>query len=290
MVNPNWTSEWFDYNHVAVSNNYLYVGTNVFTVATDFFRRNVIFRLPLDSLKDGSQLEYDSFAGQGNFSLRCVQGAKETMYFACHETTGQLRVFTWPESATSVSSTTVNITPWKEHQSGLYSAKGPDGREWLSRVDGRITAAWVAGGVIGFAWTANKEGSERPFPYVRVVRLAEATKVLIDEPDIWNRSYAFAYPAAAPNKRGDVGIALCRGGGSIHPGHVVGAWNPAANSWELKGTRSGTHGPSDSKWGDYVDIKPFSGNGLSWLANGFVLRDGPSRTNVEPRLVQFYRR
>ena len=98
------------------------------------------------------------------------------------------------------------------------------------------------------------------------------------------------YPATCPNKRGDVGIVLCRGGGTIHPSHVVGAWNPDTSSWELRGTRNGTHGPSDSKWGDYLDIKSFSGNGLSWVANGFVLSGGNTRTSVEPRLVQFYRR
>ena len=38
-VNSSWTGEWFDYNHVATSDNYLYVGTNVFTAADDKFTR-----------------------------------------------------------------------------------------------------------------------------------------------------------------------------------------------------------------------------------------------------------
>jgi hypothetical protein len=287
-VNASWAGEWFDYNHVATSNNFLYVGSNMFTVTNDNFTRGVILRLPLDPLVDGSLLNYSFFAGQGNFSMRCVQGAADTMYFASHDTTSRLRLFTWPENTGTVSSTTVNVTSWRDNRLNAYSAPGPDGNEWLSRSDGRITGGWVADGVIGFAWSANKEGNERPFPFVRVVRIAEAAKALIDEPDIWNRNYAFAYPAVCPNKRGDVGITLCRGGGSIHPSHVVGAWNPTNASWELKGTRNGTHGPDDFKWGDYIDIKQFSGNGLSWIANGFVLRDGPNRTTVEPRVVQFY--
>lgn len=287
QVNPNWTGEWFDYNHLATSNNFLYLGTNMFKVTGNDFTRHVIFRFPLDPLVDGSLLSYSYFSGEGKFSIRCVQGATDTMYFACHETTSQLRVYSWPENSTKVTSTLVDVTKW---QRGNYSAPGPDGNEWLSRTDDRITGAWVANGVIGFAWSANRDGNDRPFPFVRVVRLVEANKILIDEPDIWNSKYAFAYPATCPNKRGDVGIALCRGGGPIHPSHVVGAFNPDTLSWELKGTRNGTHGPDDFKWGDYVDIKQFSGNGLSWVANGFVLRDGPNRRNIEPRLVQFYRR
>jgi hypothetical protein len=289
-VNAGWAGQWFDYNHVATSNNYLYVGSNVFTVTGDSFTRCLLLRFPLDALQAGSQLTYSYFSAENNFSLRCVQGARDTMYFAAHNTTSQLRLFSWPENSATVSSTNVNVTLWQDNQQRRYAAPGPDGNDWLSRCDGRITGAWVANGVIGFAWSANREAGERPFPFVRVVRLAEASKVVIDEPDIWNRTYGFAYPAVCPNKRGDVGLTLCRGGGSIHPGHVVGAWNQAQMKWELTATRNGTHGPDDGKWGDYLGISQYSGNGMSWLANGFVLRNGSGRTSIEPRLVQFYRR
>ncbi len=36
-VNQNWAGEWFDYNHIATSKNFLYVGTNVFTASSDAF-------------------------------------------------------------------------------------------------------------------------------------------------------------------------------------------------------------------------------------------------------------
>jgi hypothetical protein len=73
----------------------------------------------------------------------------------------------------SVSATTVNVTAW----SGVhpYSARCPDGRDWLARIDGRITAVWLAGGEIGFAWSSNRTAA-RPWPFVRVVRIDEASK------------------------------------------------------------------------------------------------------------------
>jgi hypothetical protein len=52
-------------------------------------------------------------------------------------------------------------------------------------------------------WSANRKAN-RPYPYVRVVRLDETMKAVVDEPDIWSAGYAFAYPDAYPNEEGDV--------------------------------------------------------------------------------------
>ena len=91
-VNPGWNLEWFDYNHAATSNNFLYVGSNVFTTTTDQFTRSVIFRFPLDPLADGTALNYSHFSTTNNFSLRCTQGATDVMYFASHNSFSQVSV------------------------------------------------------------------------------------------------------------------------------------------------------------------------------------------------------
>ena len=147
----------------------------------------------------------------------------------------------------------------------------------------------MANGVITFAWTANKSGN-RPYPHVRVVRIDEENMDLINEPDIWSRDYAFAYPDLSPNRRGIVGISLLRGGGDVHLGHVVGVRDDDRSVWDLKATQNGTDGPADGKCGDYVDCAPYMGRGYlgnSWYASGFTLQGGGSRSNVEPRVVQF---
>ena len=283
-VNSNWDGEWFDYNHAATSDNFLYVGSNVFTATTDIFTRSVLFRFPLDALANGTTLNYSYYSTVNNFSLRCVQGARDIMYFGSHNDTSQIRVFSWPENSNSVTSSDVNVSQWSSNLN--YSATGPDNNNWLSRCDPRITGAWVAKGVIGFAWSANRINN-RPFPHIRVVRIDEATKSVIDEPDIWNQNYAFAYPALCPNARGDVGISLFRGGGTIHPGHVVGTRKAGGSTWHLKATRNGTNGPNDGKWGDYLDICQYSDRGYSWYASGFTLQGGGNRTAIEPRVVRF---
>ncbi len=119
------------------------------------------------------------------------------------------------------------------------------------------------------------------------MRLDETSRGVIDEPDIWHPTYAYAYPDACPNDRGDVGISLFRGGGSRYPGHVVGVMGSGSTSWTLLGTRDGTSGPADSKWGDYVACRRHSPDGLTWLASGFTLQGGNTRDAVEPRVVHF---
>jgi hypothetical protein len=135
-------------------------------------------------------------------------------------------------------------------------------------------------------WSANRKDA-RPFPYVRVVQLDEATKGVVREPDIWNSRYAFAYPDACPNETGEVGITVFRGGGGEFAGHVVGFWDGNASKWRLRVTRKGTNGPNDGKWGDYLTCRRHSPNAQTWVAVGFTLQGGGARTDVEPRYVHF---
>ena len=283
-VNAAWSNEWFDYNHAALSNNYLYVGSNVFRTTDDIWTRSVVLRLPLDALANGTALNYNYFQSTENFSLRCVQGARDVMYFSSHNNQRQIRLFSWPENNPRVSQQDVNISRWND---GQYSAPSSDGKNWLGRCDGRMTGGWVGNGTIGFAWSANRIDTSRPLPYVKVVRLNEQSKAVIDEPDIWNPNFGYAYPDISPNDRGDVGISLFRGGGSFFPSHVIGVWDDASRQWKLQIAKSGTNSPTDGKWGDYLGCRRHAPNGLTWLAAGYTLQGGGDRSNIEPRVVHF---
>jgi hypothetical protein len=284
QVDNTWTNLWFDYPDLGLSNDYLYMTTNVFTV-DGLFDRAAVFRFPLDQLGPGGTLDYDVWSTTQNGSLRCALGARDTMYFASHNRLDQIRVWTWPESA-QLSVNDVNVSAWNQ---GDYVAVGPDNRNWLSRADGRITGAWVGNGLLGFMWTANSRGS-RPNPHIRVVLLREDNKQLVSEPDIWSSALTYAYPAACPNDRGHVGITLFRSSSSVPPSHVVGILDDLSSpGWSLQGTRDGTNGPSDEKWGDYLSCRRHSPDGLTWIASGFTLQGGTARRNVEPRVVHFGR-
>lgn len=286
-INPAWSQEWFDYNHCSYSDNFLYVGTNMFAGATDRFTRAVMFRIPFTAFAPNAQLSVQHFTTTTNFSLRCVQGASTVMYFGSHEGSlaNKLRIFRWPDNAAQVTSKVVPITAW--NGASPYGPVGPGNSNWIGRCDGRITAAWLANGRLGFMWSANKQGSARPFPFVRVVRISEATLSLIDQPDIWNGNFAFAYPDAAPNQSGDIGITLFAGGGTSHPAHFIGVRTAAGATWNLAKIATSTHSPTQNKWGDYLTCRRDHPNAAHWVASGYSLQGGGEIVNIEPHFVRF---
>jgi hypothetical protein len=286
-INPLWKNQWLDYNHAALSDNFLYIGTNVFNT-NDTFTRCIVIRIPLDKLETGQNISYDFFESKTDFSLRCVQGATNIMYFAAHgnsSSNNRLRVYAWPENSLNVKKTDISITPWSAADS--HTSKCPDGTNWLKRTDYRITGAWLSKGVLGFMWTADKRGTDRPHPHVRVVRINAADMKRLDEPDIWSPDHAYAYPDAYPNAKADVGITLFLGGGQKNPAHVVGIFDEVAKKWRLKIAVQGTNGPLDSKWGDYIAIRPYAPGKTEWIAGAYTLQGGKTTDNVAVHAVRF---
>jgi hypothetical protein len=274
-----WSSEWFDYPDLELSDNFLYLTTNSFE--DEDWRRAVVFRFSLDELAASGELTYRHWSTTENFSLRCVSGATDTMHFASHNSLSQVRVFSWPEGDDGPSFRDVDVSAWS---AGSYVASGPDGTNWLQRCDSRITGAWVADANIGLAWTANRRGP-RPYPYVRVVEIGAE---VVDR-DIWSADYAYAYPGLAPNLQGELGVTLFRGGNAVSPSHLVGVWDDAGEGWQLQVTASGTNGPADDKWGDYLACRRALPDASSWLATGYTLEGGGERTDAVPRVVVFRR-
>jgi hypothetical protein len=279
-LDQSWTNMWFDYPDMATTDDNLYVSFNAFV--GNGWKRAFVFRFPLATLASGASLGYRWWTTTTNGSLRLTRGARHTMYFGSHNSLSQIRVFQWPDAATAVTSTNVNVHAWK---GGPYSAPGPDGHNWLGRLDQRITGAWVGSGTIGFMWSANTDPSH-PKPYIRVVRMNETTKAVVNEPDIWSQTAAWAYPAAAANGQGQVGLSAFYGGGPRHPSHVVGAGT--GTSWATVFTRIGTNGPVDNAWGDYLSCLAHQNNSTHWVASGYTLQGGSDRSKIEPRYVEFH--
>ena len=281
-LNPAWTTMWFDYPDAACSNNNLFVTFNAFV--GNAWQRAFVFRFPLATLAAGTALGYNWWTTVNNGSLRLSQGAGSTMHFGSHNSQNQIRVFDWPDASASLTWHDVNVRAWT---GGPYSS-GPaaGGVNWLGRIDPRITGAWVGGGQIGFMWTASSDAGH-PFPYVRVCRMNDTTKALVDEPDIWSGQGAWAYPAAAPNSAGQVGVSAFYGGGANHhPAHAVGVRR--ANAWDMQLTAASTNDPATPAWGDYLWCVAHPTATTHWLASGYTLRGGSARTNVEPRYVEFH--
>src|SRR2546430_12593789 len=109
---------------------------------------------------------------------------------------------------------------------------------------------------MGFAWTASRAVNLR-FPHVRVAVLNKDTKALVEEPHIYSRDFAYAYPAAAPNSMGEVAIVLDFGGDTVNPSCAIGVLTKrgtAKSRWILATSAAGHAFPPDNNWEDLLTL------------------------------------
>ena len=271
---------WFDYPDAATSSNHLYITFNAFSTGGSWLRA-FAFKLPLNTLRDGTSLGYQWWSTTTHGSLRLTQGAQSSMFFGSHNGGRQLRIFGWPDTSNSIGTIDVTVRTLEcravlrarprrgglADQDGLqdYRCLGERNSRWLSLDRRRPHGASNA--------------------VLKGALVDTATRALVEEPEIWNSSSAFAYPAACPNASGVPGVSLFFGGGPRHPSHVVGFRDGA--EWRLVVTRAGTNGPPNGAWGDYLSCRRFAPGSSEWVASGYTLQGGTNRQNIEPQYVQF---
>jgi hypothetical protein len=282
-IDPNWTAVWFDYPDLVESDKFLLLSFNLFTVSGDRWQRAVVMRFSMEELKRKGSLTRQGWSTDQFGSLRFAKGAQSTVYFASlNNSAPELEAFKWADNQTQVTQSTVDVTDWSFQN---YVSTCPDGGAWLNRVDDRITAGWLNDDSLGFAWSAAADG-EHPHPFVRVVRMNPNSFEVIDEPDLWSSDLAWAYPAIAPNRRGDVGVSVFCGGATRFPTHALG-WLQPDGVWDLELGSSSSNAPRNGVWGDYVDIQPDPSRKTYWYASGFVLDGGSGRNHIVTKVVSF---
>lgn len=281
-LSPSWSGQWFDYPDLAVSKDHLWISLNLF--AGQQWKRAVVVRYPLRQLSRARPVDRRHWSTTTVGSLRFTAGADRAMWFAGTVAyRGVLKLFRWDDAADDVTGWDVRVTPWNDRD---YSSVCPDGTNWLHRLDDRITGAWRSGGRLGFLWSAGR-ATGRPHPFVRGAVVDETSLALVSEPDLWSANGAWAYPAAAPNRRGEIGLAAFYGGPPAFPTFSVGAWHEQQREWRTAAVAASTHSPPDRSWGDYITVRPHVRRPTSWVASGFSLQGGSSRRHIEPEVVTF---
>ena len=153
-----------------------------------------------------------------------TQNARATMYWAGHNTTKSMRVFSWPDSSGSYSWNDVDNTSYTNTGSS-YTSESPDSQYWLDprpKTDNVVGAAVKQSlGALGgppppdqlwFAWNAGRD-SNFSQPYVRMLFVDNQAFKNVGEFETWNSDYAFAYPALAVNSvTSEVAMSLIWGG------------------------------------------------------------------------------
>lgn len=282
---------FLDYPDIAVGENMLYVTTNAFRGRDEVF--SVVVRMPIEGFRTGS-VTADVFVTAENFSCRVAQNCGTTAFFAAHEDTSTLRVFTWEEEEPEPTFIDVPVARWV----GLdgYISRTPDGKRWLDRADPRITGATRVGEEVWFAWGVDAGGaSRRPHPHGRIAKINTSTMRLVEDMDLWLPDNAICFAALATNANDEVGVSYMVGGPTKHPTHVVGILTGTRSEViSATGARSPLKRPGTGKfeWGDYLTVRPLSPDGRLFAATGFTLArtSGPGNNkDATPRYVTFGR-
>jgi hypothetical protein len=282
---------WLDFPQMQASANYLYFTSNVFTAVGDSFYGAVVVRIPLSQLDSGSSLTFNYLTVTGSYgSIMPVNGAtaegtragRTTMYFAAVYSSTSIVVLTWPESSTSVTINTVSGLATTSF--ATYACPGPGGLDPCTRASGRMQTGWITDSELGLMWTSAQNGASRPYPYIRVAILNPSTLAVISQPDIFNTTSAWLYPAMSVNERGHLAGTADYLGGTQYP--TIAAVirddlspDPSASGWEayaIAGSTAGTPG----RYGDYNGSMPHEKYPKTWLAAGHTQVGGSDNASA----------
>ena len=264
-----------DYNDMALSNDFLYVASNVFD-SGGLWARSSIIRMSLDSLASCGSIGISYATDAAYFTFKPVQGATTTMYWGSDGggTPGSsFRLYSWVDGAGSYSwyDRAVPAFIYYSRDGGQDCGGGPVAN-WCQYADSRVLGGYVARGIVGFSFNA-KQDAAHPFPYTRVVRFNETTKNYVAATDYWTSAFAIQFMSWAPNGRGNLGATFAFGGGNAST-----YWFPGSAQLILDDhgqTINYVPGGSNAcasggiyRWGDYLTIRPAHPGDLAWVATG----------------------
>jgi hypothetical protein len=288
---PNGTG--FDYPDMSVGNNYLYLSWDAgFGCPTGCTQGFQVARILLSEIQAGGTIGIgftNPADGRMAWGAHISQNTLDEVFWAGHNNNSSMRVFTLAEDSNSYFWRDVGISSWP---TGGLSSTTPDGQDWLTKLrdfpGNSVHGLTRVGSSLWFAWSV---GTNENFqqPHVEMVTLNRQNDFdKIQQVQIWNNDYAFAYPALSTNFcTSEVGLSLEYGGNGNYENHVIGFWGDFV-VYITTGSDVGT-----TRYGDYVTIRqepPTEDNpGNLFSAFGYGLNSIATGTQTDVRYVLFGR-
>jgi hypothetical protein len=131
-----------------------------------------------------------------------------------------------------------------------------------------------------------------------MARFDLSTMNLVDEPDVWNPNYAWAYSAAGIDADGNLGLSLYRIGGGEFPRARVALVDDidtdidSLNVHGIVTSDAGTAGSTKNplgRWGDYAAVRPYGDCPNTFAGAVHSQQGGTLDANSEHRFVWFGR-
>jgi CARDB len=286
------TKSFFDFNRMSSTGKFLYVVTDVRTLTHKSGGAEII-RLSLSHLDDGDcRFSWRAWNVKKETSLAPVEHAGSTMFFAAHENSDkdgdELRIYSLADTSTKLTSVVRDVHNYAAVSRNLGKCPSPDGDDPCQRFGDNQTVGFHAGNSVGWLWTAT-EDKRFPFPQVRVAVFRTSSLKLVQEHTIWNKKFAWTYPAVGVNDRHELGIVLYEMGGGRFPS-ADGFLRPDPRDWSgIKMHRIATGSASFGKntWGDYASVHAYAGCPNTFLGSAFTVQSNAGTTVAENRSAWF---
>lgn len=183
------------------------------------------------------------------------------VFWAGHNSNSSMRVFSLREDSNTYFWRDVGISSWPNNTP--LTSLTPDNQNWINFLHNPTTqnpgggfprnavlGATRVGNQLWFAWSAGTN-SNFPEPHIQIVVLDRANNFnRIQQVQVWNPDFAFAYPALSRNVcTNEVGMSFEFGGGGNFENHVVGFWG------DFIAYITSASDVGSTRFGDYVAIR-----------------------------------
>ena len=287
-------NSWYDYPRLSLSDNFLYVGTNVFNSSTNGFTTHAVLRIPLTAMTACGSISYNFWTFAAGWSPALVENARETMFMGDQIVTSsglndQFRVYWIFDDSTTLNFVDRTIAPYT-FTNGNASCPVPGGFNPCGRADQRIVGGVIqhntpspqglgaTGDRVDFYWNV-AQGNGFALPYTESASFHGGTVLYQLRKFIWNAGLTFFYAAASANDRDHVGISLFQFNpvaSGANPYHLIGIdddYNGNPPGWELYVTFASASAWNSSTAGDYLRSRKHAPSGTAWVASS-VARTG----------------
>jgi hypothetical protein len=250
-----------DYPDLSIGDNSLYISWDAGsgTGCTAGFQ---VVRTSLAGIQAGGTITLD-FTDPANapqskvWGEHLTQNTGDEIFWAGHNGNTKLTVYSLKEGSNTYFWRDVGISSWANN---APTSTTPDNQDWLAKnFNGPQGNSFPRNGIIGaarsgnqlwFGWSAGTDNNFKQ-AHVEIVTLDRANNFnKTQQVQVWNNSYAFAYPAFSSNAcTGELGMSFEYGGGGNFENHVVGFWGDFV-AYITTNSNAGT-----DRFGDYVTIR-----------------------------------
>jgi hypothetical protein len=275
-----------DRQDLAFNESRLYMTTNLVG------KGRVVMSLSLDDLDAGRTVSWtrtDPLDGMFQFSDLSQQNNVNVHSVAIASNT-RLRVMRFDDGAGNYNFHDVAVGQFPV--AADLKSLDPDGVDWLTRGVANVSAALVDGNSLWVAWdaAASAAGEHPVYPnaHVRLSRIDMLKWTTVEEHQVWNPAYAFAYGCLAAGKNGEIAYGVGVGGPNDYPNSCFGILGDFVVYFR-DGSSATPGADSEPRWGDYITVRPSSSEAQRFSAFGYYVKRQGSNAIQRPFYLSYGR-